>query len=713
MIRLTNQRTICAANQYLAPGRFAPLPATVRYASLSAIHRGLRRSERVQYGEPRPRIAQTRGQTRGRKTKIDKIIARTERSLSLPVSEKRRDRLLKKLEKKEDEKAGFGKQTRRKRFVDGDSDFGKNSIVWQLRHGPLKHIAENIDLEEPVRPRQTQNRLARQQRTGFQQERSSSRYEDRDRRTEERSPRREPRSQSEPPDSQRAPWSRPERSSQEPRQERRGDGRQEYRPRTDASHTRGGSFSRDTRFSREQRIEVREDDRREYRPRTGASDASGDLFPRRKAREDGRQDGRQDYPRRTEFPKTQGESWQRAPQLSRQQTQDLRKDLQQIDDDGFQNRRLDVGSQASRETSWKGDANVEVAQARERRGKMMPMTIQYTTAASQFLYGKSAVRSALEQRRRKLYKLYIYGGENRQDSKENEVIQILATQFKVPITIVPTEDQRLMDKMSMGRPHNGFVLEASPLPRLPVVSLGKVEERVGRLGFHIKLDHQSKEEEAVNGTSTFIERASSLTPKPFVLLLNEILDPGNLGALLRTASYMGVDAVGITNRSTAHLSPVVLKSAAGAVEEVTLFTVDDPVKFINGSKEAGWKSYASVAPPSRKLVERHSDKFISTEAIEQQGPLRRDPCILMLGNEGFGLSKPLKMAADYELSVPRFVHHSCVDSLNVSVAAGLLCHSFVKPAVAGKRATATVTGNKAGKTEAIGANAAGSEEAVF
>lgn len=372
-----------------------------------------------------------------------------------------------------------------------------------------------------------------------------------------------------------------------------------------------------------------------------------------------------------------------------------------------------MGSQASRETSWKGDANVEVAQARERRGKMMPMTIQYTTAASQFLYGKSAVRSALEQRRRKLYKLYIYGGENRQDSKENEVIQILATQFKVPITIVPTEDQRLMDKMSMGRPHNGFVLEASPLPRLPVVSLGKVEERVGRLGFHIKLDHQSKEEEAVNGTSTFIERASSLTPKPFVLLLNEILDPGNLGALLRTASYMGVDAVGITNRSTAHLSPVVLKSAAGAVEEVTLFTVDDPVKFINGSKEAGWKSYASVAPPSRKLVERHSDKFISTEAIEQQGPLRRDPCILMLGNEGFGLSKPLKMAADYELSVPRFVHHSCVDSLNVSVAAGLLCHSFVKPAVAGKRATATVTGNKAGKTEAIGANAAGSEEAVF
>lgn len=309
---------------------------------------------------------------------------------------------------------------------------------------------------------------------------------------------------------------------------------------------------------------------------------------------------------------------------------------------------------------------------------MMPMTIHYTTAASQFLYGRSVVKAALEQGRRKLYKLYIYGGENRKDSKDNAVMMALARREGVPIKIVPNEEQRLMDKMSMGRPHNGFVLETSPLPQVPVQSLGKLEETPTKLGFHVQLDHQTREEEAINGTDTFIPRSNDVTPKPFVLLLNEILDPGNLGALLRTASYLGVDAVGITNRNSSTLTPVVLKSAAGAAEEISIFTVDSPVQFIEDSKKAGWKTYAAVAPPERKLVKRHGDKFVSTDTIEQTSPLEHDPCVLILGNEGHGLSKPIKVAADYEVSVPRFVQGSSVDSLNVSVAAGLLCHSFVK-----------------------------------
>lgn len=308
----------------------------------------------------------------------------------------------------------------------------------------------------------------------------------------------------------------------------------------------------------------------------------------------------------------------------------------------------------------------------------MPMTIKYTTAASQFLYGRSVVKAALEQGRRKLYNLYIYGGENRRDDRDNTYLSRLAEKQGVPITIVPTEEQRLMDKMSMGRPHNGFVLEASPLPQLPIRSLGKLEENATRLGFHVELDFQTKEEESINGTESFFRRANDVMPKPFVLLLNEIMDPGNLGGIIRTASYLGIDAVGITSRGSSTLTPVALKSAAGAVEEISLFTVDDPLRFIEDSRKAGWKTFAAVAPPDRKLVRKHGDKFISTDAIEANSPLNEHPCLLVLGNEGHGLPKPLKVAADYELSVPRFVQGSCIDSLNVSVAAGLLCHSFVK-----------------------------------
>ncbi|KAF5231939.1 hypothetical protein FAUST_8986 [Fusarium austroamericanum] len=327
------------------------------------------------------------------------------------------------------------------------------------------------------------------------------------------------------------------------------------------------------------------------------------------------------------------------------------------------------------------DSSDVYAVERAQRNGMMAMTIKYTTAASQFLYGRSVVKAALEQNRRKLYNLYIYGGENRMDNKDNTIMTRMAEKHGVPITIVPTHEQRIMDKMSMGRPHNGFVLEASPLPQLPIKSLGKLEESPGRLGFHVDLDYQTREEAAVNGTDTFTRRSNDVTPKPFVLLLNEIMDPGNLGGIIRTASYLGVDAVCITNRGSSTLTPVVLKSAVGAVEEISLFTVDDPVKFVEESGKAGWKTYAAVAPPDRKLVRRHGDKFVSLDSIESTSPLNEHPCLLVLGNEGHGLSKPVKVASDYELSVPRFVQGSCVDSLNVSVAAGLLCHAFVKEPV--------------------------------
>ncbi|KID87275.1 tRNA/rRNA methyltransferase, SpoU [Metarhizium guizhouense ARSEF 977] len=324
------------------------------------------------------------------------------------------------------------------------------------------------------------------------------------------------------------------------------------------------------------------------------------------------------------------------------------------------------------------DGPIEDAIARPRRRGMLPMTITYTTAASQFLYGRSVVKAALQQGRRQLYKLYVYGGENRRGVDDNDAIINLAKARGVPVTIVPNEDQRLMDKMSMGRPHNGFVLETSPLPQLPVKALGSLEESPSKLGFHIELVHQTMEQKAINGENTFVPKANNSAMKPLVLLLHEILDPGNLGALLRTASYMGVDAVGITSRNSSALTPVVLKSAAGAAEEVTIFTVDSPVEFLEGSRAAGWKTYAAVAPPESKLLKIHGDKFISTDCVEQTSPLDQHPCVLVLGNEGHGLPRQIKVAADFELSVPRFVQGSSVDSLNVSVAAGLLCHTFVK-----------------------------------
>ncbi|KAJ4327316.1 hypothetical protein N0V84_002214 [Fusarium piperis] len=550
-------------------------------------------------------------------------------------------KLRKKLRKKSEEKKAkeevgdeeTGRRTRRRRFADPENEFGQKSFVHRMKYGDLKDVAAKLPIKQFVQPRPFSE--ARNERRQFE-------FEDPNGWQGQDAPRFERRSDRSDNDS---------RSAQDAsRSERRFDrSDRDSRPDYDATQS-------ERRFNRSDR-----DSRPSY-------DA---------ARSERRLDRSDNDSRSVRNVSRSERRFDRSDRGSRPGYDAARSERRFDRSDRDTHSRQDRG-RTDRWNDQDGDSAEGSAPKRGRKKEMMPMTIKYTTAASQFLYGRSVVKAALEQGRRKLYNLYIYGGENRRDNKDNTFLSRLAEKQGVPITIVPTEEQRLMDKMSMGRPHNGFVLEASPLPQLPIRSLGKLEETPARLGFHVNLDFQTKEEETINGTESFFRRANDVMPKPFVLLLNEIMDPGNLGGIIRTASYLGIDAVGITNRGSSTLTPVALKSAAGAVEEISLFTVDDPLRFIEDSGKAGWKTFAAVAPPDRKLVRKHGDKFVSTDVIEAKSPLNEHPCLLVLGNEGHGLPKPLKVAADYELSVPRFVQGSCIDSLNVSVAAGLLCHSFVK-----------------------------------
>lgn len=82
------------------------------------------------------------------------------------------------------------------------------------------------------------------------------------------------------------------------------------------------------------------------------------------------------------------------------------------------------------------------------------LAIPYTTPASEFLYGTSVVSAALKSRRRKLYKLYIYSGENREAHDQDLSLRKMALAAGVQVTQVQGDGLRLMDKMSTGRPHN-------------------------------------------------------------------------------------------------------------------------------------------------------------------------------------------------------------------------------------------------------------------
>lgn len=88
------------------------------------------------------------------------------------------------------------------------------------------------------------------------------------------------------------------------------------------------------------------------------------------------------------------------------------------------------------------------------RQSNVPLSIPYTTSASEFLYGTSVVSAALLSSRRKLYKLYIYSGDNREVGDQDTYIRNLALSRGVVVERVKGDWLRLMDKMSTGRPHN-------------------------------------------------------------------------------------------------------------------------------------------------------------------------------------------------------------------------------------------------------------------
>ncbi|KAK0666290.1 putative rRNA methyltransferase mitochondrial precursor [Cercophora samala] len=315
-----------------------------------------------------------------------------------------------------------------------------------------------------------------------------------------------------------------------------------------------------------------------------------------------------------------------------------------------------------------------------------PIGITYTTAASQFLYGSSAVEAALRSGRRKLYKLYIQQGDDvRQsqdadDIKAEKIIRTLAKQKNVPVELVSGKyGMRLLSKMSSSRPHNGFVLEASALPQPPVVALGAIPEDpaeyAAKPGFPVELGHQSTEEVAINGTNDFVYWRKSATHKPLVVVLDRILDPVNLGAILRSVGFFGAAAVAITNYGGTKITPVALKASAGAAEEVTIFGINSLPEFLNASRANGWEVYAAVAQePGATRQRRQVDLF----DIEETDPLKRTPCVLLLGSEGEGLDRLVVKKADYELNIPSMAGQSVVDSLNVNVAGALLCASFLK-----------------------------------
>jgi 23S rRNA (guanosine2251-2'-O)-methyltransferase len=144
------------------------------------------------------------------------------------------------------------------------------------------------------------------------------------------------------------------------------------------------------------------------------------------------------------------------------------------------------------------------------------------------------------------------------------------------------------------------------------------------------------------------------SPPPLLLMLDGLNDPHNFGAVLRTADGAGVSAVIVRERRQVPVTEVVVKASAGAAYAVPIFQVPNLSQALRLLTDEGFWSVAAVAEPGAKPYREYRWNF---------------KIVLIVGSEGRGVSDLLRRTADERVAIPM---HGTLDSLNVSVATGIL-----------------------------------------
>ena len=155
-----------------------------------------------------------------------------------------------------------------------------------------------------------------------------------------------------------------------------------------------------------------------------------------------------------------------------------------------------------------------------------------------------------------------------------------------------------------------------------------------------------------------LAKAEEKGEPPFLILLDNVEDPHNLGAIIRTANLAGAHGVIIPKRRAVGLTSTVAKTSAGAINYTPVAKVTNLVRTMEELKQKGiWFVCADMGGESMYRM-------------NLTGPIG-----LVIGNEGSGVSRLVKEKCDYVVSIPM---KGDIDSLNASVAAGVLAYEVVR-----------------------------------
>lgn len=146
---------------------------------------------------------------------------------------------------------------------------------------------------------------------------------------------------------------------------------------------------------------------------------------------------------------------------------------------------------------------------------------------------------------------------------------------------------------------------------------------------------------------------------PFIVILDHIEDPHNFGAIIRTCEALGVDGIIIPKDRSVEVNSTVMKTSAGALNNVKICKVTNLNRTIDYLKEKGLWIIGSDMTDSMSYIE-----------LDYNFPLA-----LIIGNEGFGIGRLIREKCDYVVNIPM---KGKINSLNASVAAGILISEIVE-----------------------------------
>lgn len=237
-----------------------------------------------------------------------------------------------------------------------------------------------------------------------------------------------------------------------------------------------------------------------------------------------------------------------------------------------------------------------------------------------YIVGRNPVIEALKSNR-KVEKIFVLDSELKGSIKK---IIGIAKEKKIVIQYV---DKKRLDQISEGSVHQGVAALVSPYSYCSIDDI--------------------------------LRKAKKLKEEPFLVILDEIEDPHNLGAIIRSAEGAGAHGVIIPKRRSASVNQTVVKTSAGATEHMLISKVTNITDAILELKDKGLWIYGT---------DMSGEKFYFEEDL-------KGPVAIVIGNEGKGITRLVKENCDFLLKIPM---KGNISSLNAANAASILLYEVVR-----------------------------------